>query len=1696
MGSEMAVKSLAELQREARSPLRSLADLQTEAGSERARGLRDPIFGRMMPYRIDLSGTPFRGAFLEEKDREVFDQLGEFYAPVSGMRFGRTAEDKLEAFYILDMGLPPLVATQHKDLVSQTLFGEKLGTETIGQRIRQNYRNGQIQVQLADLGMQVLMGQDTPGTWQEIDRLRKALGTDFRAAFRPWYEKMVSSSAEQIPLMAEGIQAAPWGAGAGMAIGGLMGTAAGLASPTIGEEALIPAMAWSGAKIGGGMAMAYRIGQLEAGGALLDLLDMGIDPNIAKATSVGIGALNGALETAQIGTLLRTLPGGKALASKSISAIVNKLVREGTLRNLAARHVAQYGAFLTEQTAQELAQESVNLVGEEFDKYLMEQTRGLDIPPATLAEISARYKEIAAKSVQGFSLMGLPGTVLSAGVDVYGLRAGHVHAADQLMPDGRATEIPISIPEKGADYAVSREGQGPQGRPEVAEAGAAGAQPAAPAAPGAGPGGPAAAGGGAAVVSPVAGGAPAAAPGAVSRDLLESALGQESVAGLLAKAREIGVAVRGKKAQMAAFIADAIAMKAGTHKRMQFERDELKATIQAIKNHPVYQVMVEAGQYQEADIESGLEGRTRSGRVNPDRVYFVEPRYRSEVESVTGEEGEEGYNEAMAERITFEKGKGQSWDDAVQEQQLDLDLSGFLESLRAAVEASEVDKAGIYPWAVERALEQRTEDPSLEMLVEKRRGLEAKVSPYEINEAIHKIGARYGLTKEQYGSLLLAEDKLVDVDDPHPGSLTFEEFFERLGRELGERQSTWLQRWNAPVREKPRQMYQRLRAEWEALAATGLADRLTVGQVLAPEPELTAQQKGELQKIDAEKVATDILKRQKEIIIGRLIGGLLDDAAEVKTLRLALKRAYRAGEKEGIAKARQEYRLAQQKLRADERLREHIGKLLRYIKKPAGATLAMEARRAIALIQASIDPHFRAKSTIDTRRAAREYFAQHPDVWVPEKVLERIQSRSPSEMTVAELQEVAQQVRALRHKGRTLQKLIETAKDNRRAEDRNTFLEAIGREHWAPLETGPITKAEREPFGRRVRNLVDLTLTPERFLDKLEGGKGFAGSIFRLMWDTVATKASEKIRMTHSRWDAVEAKLKSLGVTRTDLTQTAITVNGKEYSGQEAVGVYNFMRNISSRLAITFGNRIAIADQSRIAHFVEEEAPALKELADWMIEFYDERYEPMRQATIEAFGMDPGREENYTPMRRMEVDFVPDERQIREELEARFHLKKAIVEHGFAIMRKDIPEQHQKPIRLDSMMLLYEQIEREEHEIAFAVLVRRMNELIYDPQVKTAVLNKLGRSGWERLKNYIDAVANPNIYRTYHDLERMVATLRSHAAIAYLAGKLSTMLLQPVSVMLYLPEAGHHLFISAWKTVADWEGVRQFVVEKDPLMDSPVLEREFEELREKDAKIKSALRTIGEWGLKPLTAFDAVGRTIGWYGTYLHQYDRLIREGKTNEEAEAEAARVARHTTTRSQPGARAFELAEMYRTSVWVNVIQQFTQQLNRQWNMTVYDLPAAWKNAQYQQAAAIFAGLGINAILVWTIQNGRLPEDDEDLMEAFSDQFITQIPFIGLAWIAYEEGFGGGAGVPAIEGAAQLASNTVKVGRSLIRGDFDEKALSKAIEGLAPVIGMPWSGPKRIVAAIRTGNPWELLGRPKPKKPKRRKGKSIASR
>ena len=310
-------------------------------------------------------------------------------------------------------------------------------------RVKESWTTGKRIAELGQLRYRQLIGEDS----EEIEQRIAELGTSPEPSPSKWGlpEKAVRAAAEMLPIQLQGMEK---GAKRGLALGtGAAGITAlaGQAGPqaALPEELItVPTAAAGGFAVGMTSGTLENIGQIEAGLAYDELLNLKdahgnrIDPTIAKSAAAGVGVVNGLIELAQIKLLLKTIPGGEKLLQGAVRKVVSKVATSKTLTGLALKHAARYGKFIVGETAQEIAQESTNILANEVAKELDKDLKGSDIPRATREEITGRLIETAKQSALAFSVMGLPGSAVSAGLEAKTLVAPQTEvASDQAALD-------------------------------------------------------------------------------------------------------------------------------------------------------------------------------------------------------------------------------------------------------------------------------------------------------------------------------------------------------------------------------------------------------------------------------------------------------------------------------------------------------------------------------------------------------------------------------------------------------------------------------------------------------------------------------------------------------------------------------------------------------------------------------------------------------------------------------------------------------------------------------------------------------------------------------------------------------------------------------------------------------------------------------------------------------------------------------------------------------------------------------------------------------------------------------------------------------------------------------------------------------------------------------------------------------------
>lgn len=884
-------------------------------------------------------------------------------------------------------------------------------------------------------------------------------------------------------------------------------------------------------------------------------------------------------------------------------------------------------------------------------------------------------------------------------------------------------------------------------------------------------------------------------------------------------------------------------------------------------------------------------------------------------------------------------------------------------------------------------------------------------------------------------------------------------------------------------------------AEAKAYAETMTESWHTAGtfEVVPPEAkiEFTPQEKADLAQLEAlpaEEYKPSVRKPAKAVREYLTPGSTVEKiVTEYKALQAAMKKAAQAarkafveGKKTGIANAKQHYANLKAAEKARKELKVRIGKAVKRITKKPPKTVDFFYREAIEVLQQGIDPSFRTKKTLAQRQRTREFLEQATPEQLkdfPQKLARKLAQRDLAQYTVEELEQIATDITKL-------EKIGKTKKKARLAVEKATREKNIAQLTKSAAKVKPIEPAPKgiDFSGEGILEAMKAgylwTLRMPRILDWLDGRKGtFGGLWHRLFYDQVNQLTNAELTQTDARTDSGTAKMKELGITVNDLTEVtdfSELQNGLALTTEQQIGIYAGLKNRLSTDAIVNGNKITLEAANAV---VTNLAQKYKDMADFIITEYGEHYDRLRQAHIEATDTDLGQEEFYTAMIRMEKNDHAVNADMTDQLLQRHGLKRAYAAKGFTIDRKVIAPEHQKPIDIRLVSVWRSQIAKQEHYIHFAKPLQELRKMLSDKKVKETVEEVLGKKGWGLIDNYLSRVANPYIYNGFDGgLRTASRTLRGNVAIAYLAYNLLTISKQIPSFILYAKDAGPSALMSSMLDFAQnprqmWDMVR----EKDPQVKHAFIERELAELRRAKASIKDKTTLdklnkitaqVGDTGMVGIKFVDGIVRTIGWNAVYQKNLTQL---------SEAESVRLAQNATLRTQPAAAAKDIAQLYAANEILNWFTMFTNQLNNLWNITTYDSFAYWSNKKYQDAAMSLMAVSLNAMAIWMLVNKKLPEDDEDLLDAATDQILNMLPLVGAGAMTGKRGWGT-VTPPPIE--AVIATTAV------LSAKDKEKAAIEALQRYLVLTGVPVIAIKRAKKLLETGDIVEIIGGKKKEK------------
>jgi len=423
-------------------------------------------------------------------------------------------------------------------------------------------------------------------------------------------------------------------------------------------------------------------------------------------------------------------------------------------------------------------------------------------------------------------------------------------------------------------------------------------------------------------------------------------------------------------------------------------------------------------------------------------------------------------------------------------------------------------------------------------------------------------------------------------------------------------------------------------------------------------------------------------------------------------------------------------------------------------------------------------------------------------------------------------------------------------------------------------------------------------------------------------------------------------------------------------------------------------------------------------------------------------------------------------------------VKAAYPNKGFTKSRIDIAPKNQPPMRLGATSIFLEQVNKQEHYIAFAMLAKRLQAIFgrRSKFVREAIAQKHGKEWLDTIDDYINQVNNPEEYRAYDAMVKFSNRIRTNVQISALAGNIVSFGNQLAGSPLYLRDAGPWHYLSGiGQFLVNPRKTWQFVEKRDPQVKHRSMDPVFNEVSKlKQSGYQSVQRMLATVGMKPIELIDKAMVVSGWKAVY----DKARwKDGLS----EAEATRAAQKSTLRTQPSGHGKDMPRMYRdqTMRW---FLMFTRSLNQQWNMLTHDMPRDVKQKKIGAAVLEATGLAMAGLAIGLVARKRPQEDEEEVMNDIASQLLVSIPFGTEIDAGFRGRWYAGRGVTIL---GEPAAATGRLMRELSwNEDTDtEELIDAAIdagEQVLRVTGMPTVAVGRMLDAAREEDLWELVGGP----------------
>ena len=615
------------------------------------------------------------------------------------------------------------------------------------------------------------------------------------------------------------------------------------------------------------------------------------------------------------------------------------------------------------------------------------------------------------------------------------------------------------------------------------------------------------------------------------------------------------------------------------------------------------------------------------------------------------------------------------------------------------------------------------------------------------------------------------------------------------------------------------------------------------------------------------------------------------------------------------------------------------------------AKFAIEAQRTLNEMRRLQKGMTYQQAQIEIANKISTWQTEHPDSAIPVELLREIEILKTvgiKDQTVAELSYTLEAITSLKENGRTKKEIEIFNRETDIQQKKDTIYDVIT--GGKPLPSEKLSIKTREPRGGVLQATKEFLTSQqygfEEVLDVLSmmdtSSKPYESYLSRYANDKANDAFNTQNKGELTEIDGISTKMKEIykleGNTEVMQTLGALKevedlgdfkhADGKtrslELSRGEAMQYYMWMQD--ETLTPTFENTLNWTPEIKEA-VVGMLTPADKAMADWLIgEFYPKYYESINKVYSKEYGVDLPFNSTYSPVHRAVDATIPENVLLAQE-----SAKYATARNG------SLKDRQNSQIDLkatDAFENVMRHITKMEHYKAWSESMFEFRRIFGDKQIRQAIVDIHGRGYMKVLDNFLNDFARDGVAR-----EKVVAgvdKLRGNIAKSLLGLNIKVGIKQLTGIMSYGIELPTVDFVAG---VADfWTdplGHAKFLHEN-----SDTLQERFGDGFERDIKFAiqkgydkrlSKANNLGELLFVPIRNADKFTVYIGSWATYRSVYNRAIKAGKSEAEAQKMGIREAENITNRVQESSRLDTLSTIQRGGSLAKLFTMFSGQPNK---------------------------------------------------------------------------------------------------------------------------------------------------------------------